>query len=512
MNDCTGRFCDDFPKIVQQGGNRCAIVDLGSEQQFTYHELASLMARFGVFYGEEAGPSGVIMTMLPNSVTQLAGFFGAIQYGFAFAPLALDASPREVQRWINLVKPSLCLVDHLVGENILDAINEAGIKLVSVPAGIEFSWLPDAENDSLTTNSVHESELFLTTSGSTGDPRALVFDANRLWASGQDFIGQHPALDQDARFFNLLPMFYLGGLFNLGLIPIACGGSIVIAEPFSGAAMLTFWQRIFYFQVNVLWLVPSIVSGLARIAKLVDPNKSGNNFSLIRLAFLGTAPISLGSKQQFESLFGIPLLENYALSETTFLTSEQPNTRSLRIDGSVGEVLPSVQLSFRSVTGDTLDSEIRNPTEILIKTPYLFLGYLQEDGSRTLHFDDNGFFCTGDLGYIDKNNTLVVNGRLRDFIKKGGFFVSLREVEVLAEQFSGVQEAVAASIQHDFYGEDYILYLRLAPDQDERQILPTFNAWLRSNLMKYKWPNRIQSRSDFPRTSSGKVRKHLINK
>jgi acyl-CoA synthetase (AMP-forming)/AMP-acid ligase II len=261
----------------------------------------------------------------------------------------------------------------------------------------------------------------------------------------------------------------------------------------------------------VLWLVPTILRGLLAIADRtarhrVSPPKR------VRACFLGTAPIDLATKTRFEEVFGIPLLENFALSETTFITSEHLGDGMPREEGSVGTLLPYVTLRVYPLEGegDARSSNAGASGELAVRTPFLFLGYLQPDGSLQLPLDDEGYFRTGDVGHLSESGVLAIDGRLRDVIKKGGYFIALREIELLAERHEAVQEAAAVAIPHEFYGESFQLLVIPKEGHDRAELVPHLGAWLRERLVRYKWPEKIEAVDAFPRTDSGKIRKTLL--
>jgi fatty-acyl-CoA synthase len=107
---------------------------------------------------------------------------------------------------------------------------------------------------------------------------------------------------------------------------------------------------------------------------------------------------------------------------------------------------------------------------------------------------------------------LLYRGRTRDIIKRAGYLIVLREVEVLAEQHALVEEASAVPVSHDFYGEDYVLAVRIRPGAAAKveDPLADIRIWVNGTLAKYKWPGKIVECEDFPRTASGKVRKSVF--
>lgn len=503
-------FHDDIRARVRLGSAAPAIIEASDLTTRSYGDLLALIERCGGFFATQgASPARPVMSLLPNSVEAFVAFLATLDRGQGFAPFAPDATAREIRRWVSLVKPALCLVCEATEDDVLDALSNEKIATVSVSLDGKFNWQKSDGPAAAPPQS--PARLYLTTSGSTGDPRALVIDGDRLWSSGRAFCGVHGFLGSDARFFNILPMSYLGGLFNLGLIPLAVGGSVVIAPAFSGRSFLSFWQDVERCEVNVLWLVPTIVRGLLAIADRTRRHEAAAKTPVVQACFIGTAPLDLPTKERFETLFDIPVLENYGLSETTFLTSETLDTRTRRQQSSVGSVLPYVELDFAAApTDEPTAGGNAAPLQVRAKTPFMFLGYLTAGGTLDAEADDAGFLATGDLGEVTQDNLLVLAGRLRDIIKKGGYLVPLREIETLAERHPAVEEAIAVGLPHDFYGECYNLLLRLSGDGETEATIDSFGAWLRASLVRYKWPETVCAVSDVPRTASGKVRKHFL--
>ena len=497
-------FRRDFEAMAARTPDAVALVDARHDREYTYAEVVKLITKAeATLRTLGITAEKPVVSMLPNSIENFIIFLAALNGGMGFAPLPPQATPREFTTWSTLVSPGACIVSPFASDDLISGIEGLGVEIVNISLDGSFDWCSDGVDAAPSSDG--GSRLYVASSGTTGEPKSMVMDGDRLWSSGRAFSGHHKFLDAKARYFNILPMSYLGGLFNLGLIPLASGGSTVITEPFSGSSFLSFWQDIRRFDINVLWLVPAIVRGLLTIAERTGPEKVAKSTEAldIRASFLGTAPIDLATKTRFEKVFGVPLLENYALSETTFLTSETLDTRFRRAEGSVGEVLPYVELV------NDVENAKTNYAELRAKSPYMFVGYLREPGNIDEPFDDDGYLPTGDLGqFVD--GTLLVGGRTRDIIKKGGYFIALRELEVLCEGHDDVAEAIAVPIKHDFFGEDLVIAIRLRDGtfgDDAADDVTAIRNWLHGNLVKYKWPARLVAVEDMPRTASGKVRK-----
>lgn len=496
-------FNHDFDAIVTVYSDRIALVKFGEEEySLTYRQLDILADRNIAWMRTlDINPGDRVGVALPNSLELLVLFVACLRGGVDFAPLACDTANDEIQRWAHLIKPRCCFFSPLLADQVISTLETTNRLCVPVMVDGRFGHLPkDAGVQQHSSNAC----LYLFSSGTTGIPKAIVINGDRLWSSGYAFVRLHGAgFDKPFRIWNYLPQSYLGGLFNLALIPFSVAGTVVVDEIFSGKTFLSFWQTLERYEINTLWLVPTIVRGLIAIGSRTQRARILPCTQVVDLAFLGTAPIERDTKAQFEKLFGISLLENYGLSETTFITSEFSSEADMRNDGSVGRCLPYVELRFRSVSGE--DAAY---SEILVHTPYSMDGYLDENGNLMFP-DQDGFFPTGDLGYLDATGKLVLTGRIKDIIKKGGYFIGLREIELLAQRHPQVEEAAAVSIPHQFYGESYRLKVRMksAANKEEEEDIRNF---MFSSLAKHKWPESVDVVDNFPLTASGKVRKFIL--
>ncbi len=504
-----GSFASGFKRNAERLGPSAALIDARTDVTLSHRELDALMARFRRFFRDNGlGVGDRLVSFLPNSIECLLAFLGTASAQGDFAPLSPDSSEREAGGWLEMVRPKLCLVARgAVGRHV-DIMRAGGVKIVEIDLDCAFAWLPASEADW----AKEAGRLLLKTSGTTGEPKALVFSIDHLWASATAFMSLHPAVDNSSRFLNLLPMAYLGGLFNLCIIPLNVGGSVVVAEPFSGKTFLSFWQTVDRFDITVLWLVPSIVRGLTQFAVRAKPEDNRARAKNVTLCFLGTAPIAPAEKVEFEQAFGIALLENFALSETTFLTSEtQPVSPDAQLRHS-GRPVPYAEFRFLPLSSEDLvqSGAAAGSGEIAVKTPYFWLGYLGKDGSISRPLDAEGFLRTGDVGRFLPDGSLMVEGRLRDFVKRGGYFVGLREIELAAERLPLIVEAAAVGMPHKFYGEAIYLFAKFKDGTSPADGLVKAEEWLRNNLARHTWVEKVISVDQLPRTASGKVQKHLL--
>jgi acyl-CoA synthetase (AMP-forming)/AMP-acid ligase II len=500
-------FDEDFSARVVKHSDSVALIDETTGVEFSWGQLEAISRKLERWLDATGTkPGDVVISMLPNSIEALALFFACMRFGYGYAPLPPSSATREIQQVCKMVSPRLIVILADADERL------AQVKNAPVPHVIKlnllFDWAESPRVSDHKANVRKSGKLYMATSGSTGTPKLMVIDGNKLWSAGCAFVSHNTFLGAESIFYNVMPMSYLGGLFNLGLIPLACGGKTIIAPAFSGSTALRFWQDIMRFGVTILWLTPTMLRALVKIA---GPRWAAANKSDLRveLAFLGTAPIDLKEKENFEKTFNIPTLENYGLSETTFITAESGIENNIRFERSVGKVLPWVELRVSEAIGELEEQRL---SKLEARTPFLIDGYLGEDGAFQ-SLDSNDWFDTGDIGHFN-NATLILDGRIRDIVKKGGILIHLPEVDTLMRQCPEVIDVATINVPHTFYGEDYVLFLVLSSNNETpiESRVTMARAFMANNLVQAKWPMRIVALDEIPRTRSGKVAKAELRK
>lgn len=500
-------FKSDFEERCRDNPQARAILDTKTGRVWSYSALleavqgtSARLRKLGVRPGDR------VFSVLPNGIEHFVFFLATWWTGADYCPISPLATVEESVRFIQLTRSRIALIPETLNPSVAERLRSETESRTVLPVTLDGDVSRLAESGiSSGSDAAAAGRLILFTSGTVANPKAIVIQGDHLWSSAVQWTGFHSDLTPESRFHNILPMSYLGGLFNLGLIPLAAGGSFVISETFSGLSALRFWHEVHSMGINTLWLAPTMLRCLLSLHK--PSEEMSKVYRQIRFSFLGMAPITSAEKERFETAFGIPLLENYALSETTFLTSERLGQPKLRSAGAVGQILPWVDLRVGPAEGDSGIGEIE------VKTPFLFEGYLDAEGEIRCPLSADGYFATGDLGTVATDQTLMIRGRSKDIIKKGGYLLLLSELEELALSSPGVAEASAVGVPHDFYGESAVVCLRLAETvSEESPVLEAVRDIFSQRLAKYKWPGEIVTVESMPRTESGKIRKAQLVK
>jgi acyl-CoA synthetase (AMP-forming)/AMP-acid ligase II len=203
------------------------------------------------------------------------------------------------------------------------------------------------------------------------------------------------------------------------------------------------------------------------------------------------------------------------------------NCRAFRVYGS--SEAPLITLGYlgdgqarlaAETDGEVVDYEVRivdaagqalpdgAEGEICARGPALFLGYARADDSAAA-FDADGYFHTGDVGYLSVERAIVFTGRIKDLINRGGEKISAKEVEDLLHSHPGVLQAAVVAMPHARLGETLCAYLIAEPGADVRfeAVLATLAA---AGVARQKHPERLFIVETFPTTASGKVKKDLL--
>ena len=300
------------------------------------------------------------------------------------------------------------------------------------------------------------------TGGTTGDPKlAQHTHDNQIfqgWVCGALGLSETDVVPV------ALPMFHVAAAYCWGLGPLWAGATIVLLGPmgYRGAGVVqNLWKVVERYGATRVGVVPTIASALLNVPK------EGIDIGSLQRIGCGAAPLSPEVFRALENYAGVPVLEGYGLTEGTALTHCNPREGERRI-GSIGLRCPYVET--RVVRGDAqshTDVECA-PNEVgalRIKGPTVISGYRQERHNRGAFVDD-GWFDTGDLGYVDQDGYFWITGRAKDLIIRGGHNISPAWIEEALYQHPAVAFAAAVGKPDSYAGEIPIAYVVLKPGSE----------------------------------------------
>lgn len=390
---------------------------------------------------------------------------------------------------IQRLRPDLPHLEHLV----LVRAEADGLASYASWAGRDAPLEPFARTDP------DAVKLLLYTSGTTGNPKGVLHSQNTLRAEVQavtDFWG----LSRDDVLLMPSPVTHITGYLYALELPFLQGTKAVLMERWEASAALDAIQR---HQASFsIGATPFLVELVAEV------DRRGIQLPSLRLYGSGGAPVPPEVVKRANAVL--------------------PHCKTFRIYGS--SEAPTISLGIaegdpaeRGATTDGLifnhevrivDPENGAPLapglagEVTARGPEVMLGYTDPSDTEEA-FDADGYFHTGDLGYIDENGYITVTGRKKDLIIRGGENISPKEIEDLLHQHPAIQEAAVVAFPHARMGETPCVYLVLRPGRELD--FPDLLAYLEdARLARQKFPERMFVVDDLPRTATGKVLKHVL--
>jgi acyl-CoA synthetase (AMP-forming)/AMP-acid ligase II len=262
---------------------------------------------------------------------------------------------------------------------------------------------------------------------------------------------------------------------------------------------LSFWRTVAEHKVTWYSGVPTMHQLL--LARARQKPAEADSLHFIRSC---SAPFSAGLIHSIEQLFGVPFVEAYGMTEAAHQMTSNPLPPRHRKAGSVG-VGAGLRISIMDKTGNHLDTNQRG--EVAIQGANVFRGYANNPEANARAFV-NGWFRTGDEGYLDTDCYLHLTGRIKDIIIRGGENIAPHEVDEVLLRHPAVAAAVTFGCPHPVLGEEVAtaVVLNEAPDATEPQLL----KHCREFLAEYKVPKKIYFVKSIPTTATGKIRRRAV--
>lgn len=451
---------------------------------------AEHVARVLVSAGVPRG--GVVIVTEPGGSEMLPFFLGITSFA-ACAPVNPAFSRSELEFHL----PDLCANAIIVPSRDSQAGRLARILSLRI---FETSQLLDGEpvpNPVPALQPDPDAEaLLLHTSATTGHPKLVQLSHRRLHAMAANAIRAF-GLSAGDRFLSMMPLFHLQGLIS-ALAQLSVGGSVVCAPGFD-AARFPGWLE----EYRPTWYTagPALHAAILPVAK--------SHPDAIRRAPLRFVR-SIGARLSTQILSGLeralsaPVLEGYGLTETGTVTSN-PLPPGLRKPGSAG-VCGGAEVAILDPAGAPLPPRIQG--QIAVRGPSVFTGYRHNELATQQSFQDD-WFLTGDLGWLDEDGYLFIEGRLKEMINRGGEKVLPGEIDDVLLSHPAVARAAAFSLPHPTLGEDVAAAVVLRPGSEI--VEADLRRYASTQLVSFKVPRRIFFVDALPVGATGKPKRSVLS-
>jgi long-chain acyl-CoA synthetase len=324
-------------------------------------------------------------------------------------------------------------------------------------------------------------------------PKGVPLTHHNLLSNARSMISRLKGGPDDV-FLSVLPLFHAFGLTGLLIVPLLLGSEVTYARftP-ERVANLTAERK-----ASVLIAVPSMYRLLVR------SRISADSMRTLRFGISGGDALPASVRDGFRDRFGRELFEGYGLTETSPVVTV--NTPEEHKPGSVGRVVPGVNVRIQGPDGKPQPAGEEG--EVQVRGPNVMPGYYLRPAENAAAFTSDGWFRTGDFGFLDAEGYLTISGRIKDIIVRDGEKVMPREVEDVLEQHPKVTDAAVVGEPEPGRGEAIVAYV--APAGRDLPSPEELRNFCRGRLAEFKVPRRFIFAPDFPRGATGKILKREL--
>jgi len=449
-----------------------------------------------------------ISFMLGNGYQTTKIFLGAMYAGFVIAPLNLLAQPSQLEYVLGHSDAKLIFFTEDQQEKVETACKalSRNIELIEIDNDAPSIFSGHEELSRFELPEVHEEDdaLLLYTSGTTGLPKGAVLSHKNM-VSGGLYTALAHELTPDDRALCSLPLYHINGEVVTAVCPLVSGGSVVMPHRFRTS---DFWELISEHRCTWFSVVPTIISYLTNSTEI-----EGKGFHLEQLRFgrSASAPLPPALQKAFEEKFKIGIVETMGLTETAAPVFSNPMDPSRRKCGSPGQAVGN-----EAKIVDKSGKEVPRGTqgEIMIRGDNVMKEYYKAPEQTAKAIEPDGWFHTGDIGFMDEDGFVYVTGRLKELIIKGGENIAPKEIDEACYKHPAVLQAAAVGIPDERYGEEIMLCCTLKPGHSLAE--EELRLHCEIHLGRFKTPKVIRFMEDLPKGPSGKIQRlklpELVNK
>ncbi|KAI5813427.1 hypothetical protein BZA77DRAFT_346335 [Pyronema omphalodes] len=472
----------------------------------SYEHLNRLIVGFQerlASFGINAGSA--VSIALPNNLEFIVSFLGVAAQRSIAAPLNPAYKQSEFEFYIDDIKSALVIVPRGAVKANAPAVRAAARYGAAVA---ETWWCPRQDKIALellvpgnlkgsapvVTAEPDDVALVLHTSGTTGRPKAVPLTHRNLTRTMENIRNTYKLSPED-RTYLVMPLFHVHGLLAGFLAPLSAGGTVIVPPKFSAS---TFWRDFTFHRANWYTAVPTIHQILLK-SPLPSP------IPKIRFIRSCSSPLSPTTFHQLESALKAPVLEAYAMTEAAHQMTSNPLPPHKRKPGTVG-VGQGVEVKILDDAGNEVPKGKEG--EICIRGINVTKGYINNPSANASSFTKEGFFRTGDQGKLDEDGYVVITGRIKELINRGGEKISPIEVDNAISAHPKVAEAVSFAVDSELYGQE--VAAAVVVKQGQNVSVEELKAFVGEKLSKFKVPAQWFFTEHMPKTATGKIQRRIV--
>jgi acyl-CoA synthetase (AMP-forming)/AMP-acid ligase II len=493
VNGLPGRVA----RIARETPQRTAVVD--GARSIDYGQFWRQAQAFAEHLGNQGLAKGDrLALLLPNRIEAAVACYGGWLAGAVVVPLNVQARERDFAPWLRHSGARHVVYEqgHRDAELALEQIRYGGSLTVlaeAQPLLPPFAGIEEAAPEVRTIQD-NDTALILYTSGTTGAPKGVMLSHANLAANAEAVVA-YLELGPEDRVLSVLPFYY------------AYGASVLHTHLISGACVVLAPNLLFPHLV-LQSLSQERATGFSGVpstyALLLQHTALGEyDFSSLRYLTQAGGAMSPQLTRRLRTALPHPrLFVMYGQTEATSRISWLPPEKLEEKLGSVG--IPVQGMQWKILHEDGMPAGTGESGEVWVQGPNVMQGYW-ENAAATASVLAEGWLRTGDIGYLDEEGYLFLQGRRSDMIKTGAHRVHPTDVEEVIAEMPGVTEVAVVGVEDEILGQvikAFVVASDLPPRAEDR-----IKAHCRARLAPYKIPKHVAFVDALPRTASGKVRR-----
>ncbi|MBF4160748.1 AMP-binding protein [Nocardioides acrostichi] len=454
-------------------------------------------------------PGDCVLLDGPNHPEFIQAMFAVWRAGGVLAPVNSRLHDADIKKIASVCRPVAMVAHASTTSHVAAVLSErdlpAGVLGLALEGTGAISGVADSE-EAVADASVWAGDpaWYFFTSGTSGTPKAAVLTHDQLgYVVTNHLADLMPTTDETHSSLVVAPLSHGAGVH---LLPQVARGATTVIPASPSLVPAEAWALVERERVSNIFTVPTIVKLLVE-----DPSVDEHDHSTLQYVVYAGAPMPSVDQQRARATLGDVLVQYYGLAEVTGNITVLPSRNHGRpspagVDfGTCGYPRTGMQVSIQDDDGAELAAG--EAGEICVAGPGVFREYLDNPAANASAFRD-GWFRTGDIGFVDDEGFLFITGRLSDMYISGGSNVHPRDIEEKMLAHPAVREAVVLGMPDPTWGEVGVAVCVLDPattvDAEE------LRAWLAPRMARYKVPRDVVFWDELPRSGYGKVVRRTI--
>ena len=497
--------CTTFLDVNLRLGDKKAIIHPAGKISYTYHELLENVCRRGnLLYDNGIGRGDRVCIFLPASADYILWFLAIWRIGAVVVPLNNVLRETEVQYLLDNSTTRLIITDKN-GARIVSTLRESTASLsgVIVTGTVELGERLSSSGTTLSAEFCSSDDLcqLQYTSGTTGKPKGAMLTHGN-WMAAMDAEREVLGVVEDDVFLGIYPMAHIG--ISWGISVLRAGATWVILERFDLEKYISLIEE---YNCTVVAGMPPVIHSLTK-----TPVGREESLKSARVMISGGGPLHPGIWKEFYLRFHIPIVNAYGLSETIVVgtgTAIRPDDYANADEfQSVGTPVGFSEVKIVDVNDPSLDSGLNNIGEIALRGPAVAQGYWKMPEETAEIFMPDGWFLTGDIGYINSDGMVSITDRKKDMIVMSGWKIYPTEVEEVLINHPKIEDIALFGCPDDHSGEVPVAAVILS--SGEELSAEELRVWAKEKLAGYKIPRRMVVLDELPRVNGWKLLRRTL--